>query len=193
MALQGTRGAPAMMNVIGLCGYAATGKTTVASLLNTALPESTIISTSSKVRKMVEESGSEVNTPSMVAMHERLISEYGSSYTQLFFDGRSEFNGTVIFDSFRREVDVEYVRERSLRLSLLWVYASSHLSRSRMMARGRYDHDGDNFLSVRTREKRLGVESLKLLSAFSINNSESLEVLRGEIGRFLDVHWRSER
>ena len=176
------------MKVIGLCGYSATGKTTVAGLLRDRIPGSTIVSSSSAVREMLREKGSDLNADNMMAMHDQLLKEYGSNYAQLFIARMRSSTGPILFDSFRRAVDVEYVKARAQSLTLLWIQCDTHQARSRTQLRARFDGEVANFGKVRAREKSHGVEELKGLCEVAVDNSGSINVLDQQLSDFVATY-----
>ena len=174
------------MRIIGLCGRAGAGKSSVASFVKQQLTNVQVVSTGDVIRGILKSKGMEPTHYNLQNITKQILAEKGDDYISFIFDKIGTCFDITVVDSFRRIQDAECFRKSYGPPILVAVEAPTDERFQRLVTRKRASDavDEESFRDLSSLEDSWGVQELCRQAHFQILNDGDQTNLNRQI---LDV------
>lgn len=171
------------MRIIGLCGRAGAGKTTVGGIVESHFPNVRVISTGDMIRQLLRERGLDETHENLQAVNQEIVETRGDDYISFIFDFLDDRHPFALIDSFRRLADVVCIAKRFENPMVVHVAATEEMRLARLLKRSRTadPYDVKSFQDLKKREDLWGVDDLCRQATVEVANVDSIADLRREV------------
>ena len=163
------------MKIVGLCGRAGAGKSSVVAIVKQRFPNVQAISTGDATRRLLRSQGIGISHHNLQAITKQILADRGDDFISFIFDLVDPQYEITLFDSFRRVQDVACVTKTFGAPVIVGVSAPEELRFKRLQARSRPSDPPNQvaFNELTMLENSWGVEDVCRLAEAHIVNTGS--------------------
>ena len=171
------------MKIIGLCGRAGAGKSTVVAILKESFRDLQAVSTGDATRRLLNNRNLEINHQNLQAITEEILADRGPDFISFIFEFIDTKSSIVLIDSFRRIQDIECVTKTFGPPVVICVDAPEELRFKRLIARSRAADalDEASFKDLKALEESWGVDEVCRMASRVIFNTQFLPEFRRQV------------
>ena len=171
------------MHVIGLCGRAGAGKSTIVSIVKECFPEMPVVSTGDAARQILVDRGIEVSHRNLQEITREILAARGKDFISFVFDHIDRNSSVTLVDALRRVEDVDCINRTYGPPTVMSVFAPEDIRFARLIARARPSDalDRASFKELCSLENEWGIDKLSRLAQIEVINVGTYLELRQQV------------
>jgi len=177
------------VQVIVLCGFTASGKTTAAQYIASKKRSLQIVSVGDIIRQKMREQKLENNYENLQLFNESIIKNYGANYISITFDHIDCNSEIILIDSARTNNDLTCLRNFFGKIELVAITSDKETRFERLLNRSRATdpQNEKEFLDLIKKETLWGVPELIAKAEITILNEKRIEDFYAQITERLNL------